>query len=696
MPAKKRAAAKAAKTPVTWPRRLVFLCAVAAAVAGAVLYAENRLASPDIKLLIPEHGARWIRQNRPFRLTGWGPTQEVVFFRRRVNVPAGTTSAVVTVRALRACIVYWDQRQVLVAAKPDEWKDPHSVTLKNLTPGEHAFEVFVEDSFGPAALLVSSEALDLNTGPGWDEHVLGEDWKPALLADDVAPPPPARPLDSAPRALAKSLVWLGPLFLAVWAGLMWITRGAEGRVLPRGLTSGRVRWIVLAAWFVLAANNFLKLPAELGYDLPSHVDYIRFIAERGELPDAHDGLQMFQAPVFYALAAGLYRLLTLFLASGTALLGLRWLTLFCGMAQVEICFRAGRCVFPDREDLQILTVLVGGLLPMNVYMSQTLGNEPLCGALTALVLLWCWQALREPATPSRRAVWRLGILFGLDLLTKMSALLFAPVIGVVLAVVHSGRGVAVSKGGVVATPKTQVAGRGVATSSPSPPYGGVGKFKFGLPLLLDGLRCFGAAVIVAGWYYGRNYLRFGKFLVGGWDPVRGVYWWQDPGYRTPWQMISFGRSLCQPIHAGFYSIADGFFASLWLDGNFSGWNDWESRPPWNLTLLLAACWPALVLSAAIAAGSLRAVWCRDAGLRRCLQLAGGSLLLYVAAFVLLWLEVPAFSQAKASYTLGLTPAYAVLCVAGLDLLPANRSVRSAVTAFVVCWSVLVYATYFAR
>jgi hypothetical protein len=324
---------------------------------------------------------------------------------------------------------------------------------------------------------------------------------------------------------------------------------------------------------------------------------------------------------------------------------------------VEICFRAGRCVFPDRDDLQALTLLVGGLLPMNVYMSQTLGNEPLCGMLSALILLWGWQALREPAAahPSRRQ-WRLGILFGLDLLTKMSALLLAPIIAVVLAAVNRRRGLAGT--------------------------------------LAAGARCFGAAVLVSGWYYVRNYVRFGKLLVGGWDPVRGILWWQDPGYRTPSQIVSFGRSLWQPIHAGFYSIADGFFASLWLDCNFSGLNDWETRSPWNMPLLLAAPWPALVLSVAIAAGMLRGIWCRDAGLRHALQLAGGSLLLYLAAFVLLWFEVPAFSQAKASYTLGLTPAYAILCVAGLDLLPSHRWIRSAMIAFVLCWSVLVYGTYF--
>ena len=225
---------------------------------------------------------------------------------------------------------------------------------------------------------------------------------------------------------------------------------------------------MLAAWFVLAANNFLKLPADMGYDLPAHVDYIRFIAERGELPDAHDGLQMFQAPLFYALAAAVYRGLHLVRRGQHGPVWLRWLPLLCGAAQVEICFRAGRCVFPERHDLQTLTVLVGGLLPMNVYMSQTLGNEPLCGVLTALILLWGWQVLREPAAAAQppRRQWRLGLLFGLDLLTKMSALLLAPIIAVVLAAVNRGRGLR----------------RNLAAFA----------------------RCFGAAVVVSGWYYVRN------------------------------------------------------------------------------------------------------------------------------------------------------------------------------------------------
>jgi hypothetical protein len=655
MSSKSRGAAKAPKAPRPWPRRLLVLVGIAFASAGIILFAENKIASPDVKFLVPEGGAQWIRHRRPFKLAAWGPTQEVVFFRKRVTIPPPGEPQLLTVRALRTCIVYCDRQRIFASIKPEEWKQPHQITLQNFAPGEHTIEIFVENSFGPAALLVYCETLGLRSGEDWDEHVLGDDWQSALTVDDVEVPELSRRLDSPGRALALSLYWFGPLFLAVWGALIWTNR-AGIRGTPTWWTASRCRWIVLVAWFVLAANNFLKLPPNLGYDVPAHIDYIRFIADRGEIPDARDGLQMFQAPLYYAISALLYRALTTFISTSSAILWWRWLPLLCGAAQVEICFRAGRWVFPDRDDLQSLTVLLGGLLPMNLYMSQSLGNEPLCGVLSALILLWSWRALRDPSFARQpRWQWTLGLIFGLSLLTKVSVVLLAPLIAIVLGMTNRQRGLA-----------------GIFTAF---------------------ARSFGTALIVSGWYYGRNWLLFGKLFVGGWDPSRGLLWWQDPGYRTPWQMASVGRSLFQPVHAGFYSIWDGFYATLWLDGNMCAVNTNESLPPWNYVFLLAAPWPALLLSATFAAGLLRGLRCRDDVLRHALQLAGGSLLLYLAAFALLALDVPAFSQAKASYTLGLTPAYAVLGVAGIDLLPANRLLRTAALAFVVCWSVLAYGAY---
>jgi hypothetical protein len=659
MPAKSGVPEKFLKADSPWGRWLqlaVLACVLAGT--GLFLYSVFWVNAPHLKLLFSEHGARWVRRERQFSVTAWGGTEEVVLFQKRVKLPAQGRSHVLTVRALRSCEVFWDRRPIYsVPPEEQDWTQPREIALPLSPPGEHSIAISVKNALGPAALLAYCDSLDVHTGPDWQEWD-GKAWQPVTTLDDVKLPETSLRFASPIRALVISLWWLVPLFFAVCVGYLWQSRRADLGKAPIRWTASGCRWIVLAAWLLLAANNFTKLPPELGYDWQGHVDYIRFIVDHGALPDARDGWQMFQAPLFYAIAAVLYRLLTSIVSGSTALVWLRWLPLICGMTQVEICFRAGRCLFPEREDLQSLAVLLGGLLPMNVYMSQTLSNEPLCGALSALILLWSWQALREPDAAERtRWQWWMGLVLGLDLLTKATAVLLAPLVAIILGVMYRRRG--------------------------------------GLAGLKAFARCFGTAAIVSGWYYGRSWLRYGQLFVGGWDPARGLLWWQDPGYRTPSQMASFGRALLQPIYAGFYSIWDGFFATLWLDGNLGGIEYRDTRPPWNMSLLLAAPWPALLMSVAIALGFLRGLRCRDASLRHSLQLADGTLMLYVAAFALLALEVPAFSQAKASYTLGLTPIYAVLCVAGFDLLPSSRPLRAAATAFVACWCTLVYGAYFA-
>ena len=117
-------------------------------------------------------------------------------------------------------------------------------------------------------------------------------------------------------------------------------------------------------------------------------------------------------------------------------------------------------------------------------------------------------------------------------------------------------------------------------------------------------------------------------------------------------------------------------------------NPLEHEPPGRQRGRDSCCRPRWPLACCEESGAATG----DCGTPRCSRREAW--ILFLIAFVLLWFEVPAYSQAKASYTLGLTPAYAVLCVAGLDLLPPNRVIRSAVIAFVHCWCVLVYCTYF--
>ena len=70
--------------------------------------------------------------------------------------------------------------------------------------------------------------------------------------------------------------------------------------------------------------------------------------------------------------------------------------------------------------------LIGGLLPMNLYMSQTLSNEPMAGMFMGLATVFALRWLRRPA--SRRtpgAIWT-GISLGAAMLSKVSGVLLLP------------------------------------------------------------------------------------------------------------------------------------------------------------------------------------------------------------------------------------------------------------------------------
>jgi 4-amino-4-deoxy-L-arabinose transferase-like glycosyltransferase len=338
---------------------------------------------------------------------------------------------------------------------------------------------------------------------------------------------------------------------------------------------------------------------------------------------------------------------------------LRMVPLACGVAQVDLAYRAVRYAFPGRADLQRLGTTLGGLLPMNLYMSQYVGNEPLTGCLTAaaIVVLLRWHRVPEDALVPR-SQWLLGVLLGLAILTKPTAVLVvAP--GLLVLASASGR-----------------AGKGCTR------------------LLAPGARVFGAIAVVAGWYYVRNWVLLGRPFVGGWDRSRGFGWWQEPGYRVPEHFTSFGEALVRPVYGGVSGLWDAEYATFWADGWLSGVMSYDHRPPWNYALMLPAPWLALVPAAAIGLGVVTALRHPDAATRRSVVLSTGLVALYLGATVSLYLQVPIYSAAKATQLLGLTPCFAVLGAAGFGILGRARALRPLLYGAMACWAVFAYLAYF--
>jgi hypothetical protein len=649
------------------PRSLALL--VLAALALLLLGLAARLPSdPHAALLVSAKGAEWIHLPvavGPHHL----PTHaRITIFRLETSFERVPEHARLEIRALRA---YELRVNGALAGRSVEgtapWAQAESMDVAGLLrPGANRIRVDVVNAKGPPALRLRSPDLDVATGPRWwarDRDGAGGSgaWQPAAPARERGDFAISRAFPTAWAGVRASAGWLLACF-GLGAAACWADRRGLLRWRGRALDAAQLRWLLLTGWLVVCARNLLRLPLYMGMDATSHYRYVAFVAERGALPFASDGAQMFQPPLFYLLAAPLQRLFSGLFEADTALMALRCLPMLAGLGLVEVAYRSARLLFPERRDLRIAATVVGGLLPMSLYMALAVGNEPLSGLLTALVVLACLHLLRDaPSAAGDRRGLLLGGLFGLALLTKVTVLLLLPAVG--LALLWS------SEPGLAGLRR---AGRAAAL--------------FGASLL-----------VVAGWYFVRNWLELGVPYVGGWDPslvpagARDLGW-QFPGYRVPGDVLRFGRALHLPVYAASAGFWDGLYSTLWLDGYLSGTALASAAPPWNHALQSALSLLSLPLAAAVLWGALRALFGpRDddtAALFAVVSLAS-----YLAAMLYLHLRVPTFSNAKASYTLGLLPCYALLAARGSQGLLRGPLSRLLGAGYLAAWAGAAWAAF---
>jgi hypothetical protein len=206
---------------------------------------------------------------------------------------------------------------------------------------------------------------------------------------------------------------------------------------------------------------------------------------------------------------------------------------------------------------------------------------------------------------------------------------------------------------------------------------------------------FGACFLTSGWFFLRNWLALGKPLIlGGGDAANEHEWWQDPSYRTWGQLFSFGTSLVRPVYSGAWSLWDSLYSTMWLDGLVSGSISNPTRVPWNLRWMEAGAWLALVPMGLLVSGSLSPFRKELRSSRTVVCFALAALAVYLAAMIDMYLRMPIYSTAKATYTLGLIPCYGVLAAAGAEPIIRFRWLRELIFAALACWAVAAYAAYF--
>jgi 4-amino-4-deoxy-L-arabinose transferase-like glycosyltransferase len=197
------------------------------------------------------------------------------------------------------------------------------------------------------------------------------------------------------------------------------------------------------------------------------------------------------------------------------LLGVLW-----GAGTIVGAYLTAREVAPERARLALVVAGVVALNPHFIFISSVINNDAAATCLCTWVMWLCVRLVR--GLLGRRGIAVLGVLLGLALLSKVSALALLPLLVLALALVwwHDRNWRA---------------------------------------LLYRGAGVFGLAFLVSGWWYIRNWILYG-------DPLGWRVWLQDIGV----QRISFGELLLQfgNVFTSFWSPADGLFPSLvfWVLG----------------------------------------------------------------------------------------------------------------------------------
>jgi hypothetical protein len=121
-----------------------------------------------------------------------------------------------------------------------------------------------------------------------------------------------------------------------------------------------------------------------------------------------------------------------------------------------------------------------------------------------------------------------------------------------------------------------------------------------------------------------------------------------------------------------------------------------AAPHWNYGYMMASVALSIVPCVAMMVGifvAVRSAWFEN---KLVWLITLATIGVYALALVHHALTLPYYCAIKAFYTIGATPAYALLAVAGFDLTTKSPVTRSLVYGLFACWAVSVYVTYLAQ
>jgi tetratricopeptide (TPR) repeat protein len=629
-----------------------------AAFAGLALAALAWIAcnDPAINFLSRDKQAEWIVfPTTPDAHAHWFTSLDTTF-RREFTLTAQPLSAHLGIRAMRRAEVKINGTRVELPSNRD-WKAIMTTEAADpLRAGPNVIEVRVFNHNGPPALWFNlvTDDLSLRSDEGWEVSFAGSSWRHAALAATAKVPSAGNSIANSEGTIdALRKIWpFWIVLVAISFGLVFLWQ-----ISFRESTTLRVERILLvmfaSLWLLLFWNNARLLPFHAGFDSVEHLKYIDYIQKHRTLPSLNEGLEMYQPPLYYLIAAASLSACNLSINDSSSVLVLRLFGAFLGIAQFVFVFLSVRLLLPTRT--AVIGLLLAAFLPMHLYLAHYATNEMLLATLSTVTLYLCLRLLKSDTPRPLQFAWA-GLALGAAMLAKSTAVLLLPVVIVALV------------------------GRFVQRRMPI----AISSRNLGILLTI--------CLAVCGWHYVHIWLKFGTPLVGNWDAISGFSWWQDVGYHTGADYLRFGRSLRHPLFSGFAGFSDGIYSTLWGDALCGGAA--SLAVAWNQQPLVTGYLWALIPTTLIVIGAVVAIiqFVRKPSSELFL-LVGFSAVL-VLGLIFMTLKVPSYAQAKAFYALSaITP----LCFFGAlgweTTTRVSDRLRFVLGTLLLVWALNSFATY---
>ncbi len=407
---------------------------------------------------------------------------------------------------------------------------------------------------------------------------------------------------------------------------------------PRKRSSNRFIYLILLAALVLGTLYSITTPLFEAGDELWHYPYIKHIADGNGLPVQDPTAEQLweqeggQPPLYYIIAAlatawidtsdlpqvrelnpharigqphsdgnknmVLHPAPPQFPWRGTTLAVhiVRFLSVLMAVGTVYLTYRLARELFPSSLWLARGAAMFTAFNPMFLFIGGAVNNDNLAVLLASLTLWWLTRLCQKYHRAASRDFLILGVLLGLAALTKVSTLGLTPLAACAL-LLNNWR----LEPNLLREQKSFT--------------------RFFSRLIMQGILTFIPVLLIAGWWYVRNYVLYGDFFGWGvWFDIAGertapaslVEWWGEfDGFRFSYWGVFGGFNIVYP--AWIYFIFDlvtiaAMIGLFWLNlGRYlhNAETQWGLRPerdsgryPHNATkLLIPVLWIIMLLFA---------------------------------------------------------------------------------------------------